>query len=49
MEIKKSLGELIVVKKMGSGGESMHHKTFDSMTHPSGPRLWKFKKKRFTW
>ena len=31
-------GELFVVKMMGSGGESMYHKTFGNMIHPSG--LW---------
>ena len=33
--LKKSLGELFVVKMMGSGGESMHHKTFGNMIHPN--------------
>ena len=32
--LKKSLGELFVVKMMGSGGESMYHKTFGKMKHP---------------
>ena len=31
---KDSLGELSLVKMKGSGGESMHHKTFGNMIHP---------------
>ena len=32
--LKKSLGELFVVKMMGSGGESMYYKTFGNKIHP---------------